>query len=37
MKYTICELEAFSVTGQEAELTNYQKKHSNQYTVLAKV
>lgn len=37
MKYTICELEAFSVIGQEVELTNYQKKHSNQYAILEKV
>lgn len=38
MKYTIRELETFSVIGQEVELTNYQKKeHSNQYTILAKV
>ena len=27
MKYTIRELNAFSVIGQEVELTNYQKKN----------
>lgn len=27
MKYTIREVEAFSVIGQEAELTNYQKRN----------
>ena len=27
MKYTIRELEAFSVIGQEVELTNYQKRN----------
>lgn len=26
MKYIICELEAFSVIGQEVELANYQKE-----------
>ncbi len=27
MNYTICELEAFSVIGQEVELTNFQRKN----------
>lgn len=27
MKYTIRELEAFSVIGQEVELTNYEKRN----------
>lgn len=27
MKYTIRELEAFSVIGQEVELANYQKRN----------
>ncbi|MCI8610923.1 MAG: AraC family transcriptional regulator [Clostridiales bacterium] len=27
MKYTICEIEAFSVIGQEVELTNFQKRN----------
>lgn len=27
MKYTICELEAFSVIGQEIELTNFQRQN----------
>lgn len=27
MKYTIREVEAFSVIGQEVELTNYQKRN----------
>lgn len=38
MKYTIRESEAFSVIGQEVELTKLSKrKHSNQYTILEKV
>lgn len=27
MKYTIREIEAFTVIGQEVELTNYQKRN----------
>jgi len=38
MKYTIREIEAFTVIGQEVELTNYQKRNiSNQHPVLEKV
>lgn len=37
MKYTIRELNAFSVIGQEAELTHYQKRNFDEYQVLKEV